>query len=133
MALAIHPSPPLLGLGTLGSFRDATIEHHLNGRVTLERAPEEVVKVLPIGRNDDELSRPAGPFVQGSDSPDQLVEGALAPVVAKGLRAPQDLDGGDGGILAQPLGDLGCVLRHDGRAPGVAGIEATHRRPLTQK
>jgi hypothetical protein len=116
------------GLGTLGPYRDATIEHHLNGRVTLERALEEVVKVLPIGRNDDELSRSAGPVVQGSDSPDQLVERALASVVAKGLGAPQDFDSRDGGIIAQPLRDLSCVLRDDGRAPGVAGFETTHNK-----
>src|SRR5262249_35281368 len=102
------------------------IQNDLHGGVAFEGALEEVVEVLPSGGHDDQLTRPARPLVERPDAPDQLVERALAAVVAERLGPAEDLDGRDGGILSQPVRDLSRVLRHDRRAPAMGSVGAAH-------
>src|SRR5262249_56138547 len=112
--------------------RGGVIQKEPPGGVAFGGALEEVVEVLPSGGHGDQLTRPARPLVERPDAPDQLVERALAAVVAERLGPAEDLDGRDGGILSQPVRDLSRVLRHDRRAPGVGSVGAAHAESPSQ-
>src|SRR5205809_5547629 len=75
----------------------------LAGTVTWSRAP----------RPDAQTRAP--------EPPHELVERALAAAIASEPNAPQDLSAREAGFLAQPLGHLRRVLRHDRRAPDTTG------------
>src|SRR5713101_2401335 len=123
-----------MGFRMLPPFPDAPIQEDSNGLVLYEPSLENVVEMLAIACDDDELSGILRLVVKApsSHSPYELVERAFASTKAGEPHAPQDFDGREGGILAQPVRDLGRVLRHNRRAPDITGFGALHGRTPSQ-